>query len=571
MINGDLLALEPAAQASLVWQRLLGEVGLTEIDVEPARRLVSDHRIGLISSLLRSGVVTEEVAINSASDALGLERCSRAVFASAALRFDSAAHQLGLSMDWCRSQRLFLAQIGERWHGFFADLPTDAQLAVLRQVLHGHGCSVRFVPLQWLETYAERGDVGLAGSTTEQVKLLAEDGPVIELVNQVLSTGATQRASDIHVEARESEFVVRYRIDGRMSGAVRYARELFDAFIVRVKILAQLDISERRLPQDGRIQVKLNGQEYDIRVSVLPASYGEGVVMRLLRSKRMLFSLGDLGLHEGDESTFEDFLAHPNGIVLVTGPTGSGKSTTLYTALSKLNDGQRKIVTVEDPVEYRIEGITQIQTNAAIGLDFATSLRSILRHDPDVILLGEIRDKETASIAVQAALTGHLVLSTLHTNSAVSSITRLIDMGVEPFLVSASVRGLLAQRLVRRLCEHCKVPMSATDELAQASNVCGVDLHGAQLFGASVDGCDHCNHTGFRGRIALYEFATMTDALRSLIRQGDFVEAHLAAAARTPSVSGETRQNGTMLADGVRKVVKGITTIEEVLAVVEQV
>ncbi len=550
--------------------------GVTERDVDAGQKL---HRqgLGLLAALLRTGGVGESDLYRCAAEVSGAKVLTSPQCDTLATVAEPGAMQLGLSARWCKSQRMMPWLDDDGLCVLMSDWPNDDQLSLMAQFGDFDRAKLHWVPSAWFDERQANplGVQARAGTSVEQLRLLAEEGPVIELINQVLSQGALRRASDIHIEARELEFQVRYRVDGNMTPAIAYPRELFDAAMVRVKILSGLDIAERRLPQDGRIQVRLNGEDYDIRVSVLPASYGEGVALRLLRSKRQLFSMLDLGMHASDEDYFGSLLDMPNGIVLVTGPTGSGKSTTLYTGLSKVNDGQRKIITVEDPVEYRIEGITQIQANASIGLDFASSLRGILRHDPDVILIGEIRDRETAQIAVQAALTGHLVLSTLHTNSAVGSITRLIDMGIEPFLVSATVRALLAQRLVRRLCVHCKqaVPVSAEFRHAWERARLPVDALPQAIYKANPHGCTHCAHTGFHGRLALYEFAAMNEGVRDAMRKENYAEDVLQAASRSADghllADGRALQLQTMLSDGLRKCASGVTTLAEVLAVVE--
>ena len=292
---------------------------------------------------------------------------------------------------------------------------------------------------------------------------LAEEGPIIELVNNMLSQATTRRASDIHVEPGEYEFAVRLRVDGVMQDLSRMPLDKFDATVCRIKILSQLDIAERRLPQDGRMTARVNSEVFDVRVSVLPGAMGESVVLRLLRQDRKPYELEDLGMMPDHLELFRRWIKMPHGIVLVTGPTGSGKTTTLYTALDH-DQRRHKIITVEDPVEYQLKGINQIQVNADIGFTFAAALRSILRQDPDVVLIGEIRDQETAEIAVQASLTGHLVFSTLHTNNAAGAVTRLVDMGIEPFLLGSSLKGVMAQRLVRCLCEHCAAPAEIDSE-----------------------------------------------------------------------------------------------------------
>jgi len=384
---------------------------------------------------------------------------------------------------------------------------------------------------------------------------LAEEGPTIELVNSLLSQAVTQRASDIHFEPEEFDFAVRLRVDGQLQELARHPRDRYDAVVCRVKILSGLDIAERRLPQDGRINGRVHGESFDMRVSVLPGSLGEAMVLRLLRQDRKPQALQDLGMSEPQAELFRRWTQLSNGIVLVTGPTGSGKSTTLYTALELANDRRRKIITIEDPVEYRIKGITQLQVNAEIGYTFATALRSILRHDPDMILVGEIRDEETARIAIQSALTGHMVLSTLHTNSAVGAITRLVDMGLEPFLIAASVRGLMAQRLVRRLCSHCAEP-DMSDDAALHALLERFGL-GAQASPRRAMGCTHCAHTGYFGRQAIYDLIELNSELGHQIAQG-------ASEGQLLSMLGPLAGQG-LLRSGVMQVAFGHTTLSEVI------
>ncbi|MFG5407002.1 GspE/PulE family protein [Piscinibacter sakaiensis] len=396
------------------------------------------------------------------------------------------------------------------------------------------------------------------GSDIKTLRELAEEGPTIELVNGILSKAVTQRASDIHIEPTEFNFTVRTRIDGEMVVQTVQPREKFDAVSSRVKILSNLDIAERRLPQDGRINARVNGESFDIRVSVLPASAGESIVLRLLRQERRPTHLADLGMGEAHARLFEAWSHQSNGIVLVTGPTGSGKSTTLYTALELSNDQSRKIITVEDPVEYKIPGITQLQVNADIGFTFASALRSILRHDPDMILVGEIRDEETARIAIQSSLTGHLVYSTLHTNSALGAVTRLVDMGVEPFLIAASLRGLMAQRLVRRLCPQCAVPDEQPEQALGA--LAAKWGSGAQLAGQGLRravGCAHCSGTGFYGRVAIYDLIDIDTATAEMIAKG-LGEEEMARRLRLPSIGG-------LAASGLQLVAEGVTTVAEVI------
>ena len=391
---------------------------------------------------------------------------------------------------------------------------------------------------------------------TERLKDLASEAPVIRLVNQMITRAVETRASDIHIEPFEDRLRVRYRYDGQLQEADSPPPRLAAAIISRVKIMAKLDIAERRLPQDGRIKLAVRGQEIDFRVSTIPSLYGETVVMRILDRSAVVFDYARLGLSPAVIQKFSAALELPNGIVLVTGPTGSGKTTTLYTGLLALNAVTRKIVTVEDPIEYQLRGINQIQAHVQIGLTFASLLRSILRQDPDIIMVGEIRDAETAQIAVQAALTGHLVLSTLHTNSAAAAITRLRDMGVEDYLLTAVLRGVLAQRLIRRLCTVCRHPAPASPELIRRF---GLDRHCVNdpitLYHPA--GCPACRQTGFRGRTGIAEFLELgPDIERLIFDRADHATIERAAIAGGMQV---------MLDAGIAAALAGETTIEEVV------
>jgi len=384
-----------------------------------------------------------------------------------------------------------------------------------------------------------------------------DEASIIRFVNQVLKDAIELRASDIHLEPFEDEFKIRYRIDGELQEVPVPAqlKQFQPAIVSRVKILSHLNIAEKRLPQDGRIKVRIDNAEVDIRVSVIPMLHGEAVVMRLLRQNSTLRGLGEIGMNTRELEHFQSVLRLPHGIILVTGPTGSGKTSTLYTALNEINDAVRKIITVEDPVEYQLKGVNQIQVNEKSGLTFARGLRSILRHDPDVILIGEIRDAETAQIAVQASLTGHLVFSTLHTNDAPGALTRLVDMGVEPYLVASSLEAVLAQRLVRVLCPHCKQP--DTSERSQAFKL-KLGIPADRIIYKSV-GCRECRNTGFFGRHAIFEWMDTDEEIRQLILKS----------ASTDLIRAAARKGGmrTLAEDGWRLVAAGVTTVEEVLSV----
>jgi general secretion pathway protein E/type IV pilus assembly protein PilB len=389
---------------------------------------------------------------------------------------------------------------------------------------------------------------------------LVEDAALVKLVNQIFLEALKERASDIHVEPFEDELRIRYRVDGVLHKTVMPPEiHRFQAAIIsRLKIMANLNIAEKRLPQDGRIKLKVAGREIDVRVSVIPTLLGEGVVMRLLDRQSVMFGLREIGMAEDTLVIWEGLIAEPYGIVLVTGPTGSGKTTTLYSALAQINALDTKIVTVEDPVEYLLPGINQIQVREKVGLDFARGLRHILRHDPDIIMIGEIRDVETAQIAVQASLTGHLVFSTLHTNDAPSAVTRLIDMGVEPYLIASSVEGLMAQRLVRTVCKHCRVAGPVRDRAAIAAYV-GEEAAAQLREEVRGTGCEECRFTGYRGRVGVFELFRVTDPIKELI-----MERGTANRLRRAAIDGGMR---SLLLDGFRHVRDGRTTFDEILRV----
>ncbi len=391
-----------------------------------------------------------------------------------------------------------------------------------------------------------------------EIEKTVEEAPVVKLVNFILTDAVKKRASDIHIEPYERDFRVRYRVDGVLYEVLKPPIKLRNAISSRVKILASLDIAERRLPQDGRIKLKLGKKrEMDYRVSVLPTLYGEKIVLRLLDKSGLEIDMTKLGFEEKQFEDFKDAINRPYGMVLVTGPTGSGKTTTLYSALADLNKSTDNISTVEDPVEYSFAGINQVQMKENIGLTFAASLRSFLRQDPDIIMVGEIRDYETAEIGIKAALTGHLVLSTLHTNDAPSTVSRLMNMGVEPFLVSSSLNLILAQRLVRKICENCRVEVQVNEKALLDAGVAGEKVKGFKLY--KGEGCDQCNSIGYRGRLALYEVMPVNDEIKELILRG----------ASSMELKRESSRLGmrTLRQSGLSKVNEGITTLEEVLRV----
>ena len=404
-------------------------------------------------------------------------------------------------------------------------------------------------------------DITFVSKTTEELteEELAQEAPIVKLVNLLILDAFRSRASDIHIEPLEDKFRIRYRIDGILHEVPGPPMRLKGPVISRVKLLAGMDIAEKRLPQDGHIKSDVGGKSIDLRVSTLPAFYGESVVLRILDKSSVLIGLGELGFSPEDGKTFERLIEMPNGIILVTGPTGSGKTTTLYACLNTINRPDRKLITVEDPVEYQLEGINQVQVKPQIGLTFAAGLRHILRQAPDVIMVGEIRDRETADIAVTAALTGHLVFSTLHTNDAPGAVTRLIDMGIKPFLVASSVQAIMAQRLVRTICPKCKTTYQPHLEGLKEAGLLGKDL--SQVTFYQGKGCSECQHTGYKGRIGIFELLLVNDVIRELIL--------------SRSSSAQIREKAmemgmkTLRQDGLIKAMQGLTTITEVARVTQ--
>jgi len=394
-------------------------------------------------------------------------------------------------------------------------------------------------------------------SSEESIDILfhKDSSPAVRIVNTVLIKASSVSASDVHFEPYEDETVVRIRMDGVLHDYTKIPPSLYQEVISRIKVMAKLNVAEKRIPQDGKIRVRIGNKDYDIRVSVVPTVHGERVVLRLLEKTGSLLTLGELGLSPRDEEKVKGLAERPYGIVLVTGPTGAGKSTTLYAMLLHVKNPRKNIITIEDPVEYQIKGVSQIQVNPKVGLTFASGLRAILRQDPDIIMVGEIRDPETAEVAVQAALTGHLVLSTLHTNDAPSAVTRLKDMGIEPFLIASSLEGVIAQRLVRRICENCKEPYRPSEE-----EVRELGLPRGNYTFYRGRGCEECLGTGYRGRIGIFEVLELDEELKKLINETQEA-GRIREAARKKGFK-------SMLEDGIEKILKGITTSSEVLSVV---
>ncbi|TYS51274.1 GspE/PulE family protein [Bacillus infantis] len=405
------------------------------------------------------------------------------------------------------------------------------------------------------EGFEELLDAGQVSREIQEEKIADEDSPIVRLVNQIMANAAAVKASDVHIDPQETKVAIRYRIDGVLRTERVLPKHMQSVLTARIKIMANLDITEHRIPQDGRIKMNLDFHPIDLRISTLPTVYGEKIVMRLLDLGSALNDLNKLGFNKVNLSRFTDMIEKPTGIVLITGPTGSGKSSTLYAALNRLNSEEVNIITVEDPVEYQLEGINQIQVNSNVGMTFATGLRAILRQDPNVIMVGEIRDKETAEVAIRASLTGHLVLSTLHTNDSLGSITRLLDMGIEPFLAASSISGIVAQRLVRKVCRDCAETQAPTKREIEIFAKRGMKID-AIVRGR---GCASCNMTGYKGRIAIHEVLVVDDSMRRVIMNGESFSRLRELALKNKTIF--------LVDDGLLKVKQGITTTEEVLRV----
>jgi len=517
-------------------------------------------RVGAI--LVANGAVSEDVVLQAQSELLGIDYLRGDEDLPEDIDVYRFMADSPIKLDWFLDSASLLWRQDARLKCLARDVESRVLMETLAYFYPGEPVDFCLAPSHQVDRLLEfvrkeRAIAGLfSGDNARLLREMAEEAPIIELVNNVLSQAVDLDASDIHVEPAEENFAVRMRIDGVLHTRLLQPMERFPAVASRIKLVAGIDIAERRLPQDGRISQRIAGRDMDIRVSTVPCAFGESIVLRLLAQERDDFVLDKLGMAPDHLALFRSWLNASNGIALVTGPTGSGKSTTLAAALQAIDDGVKKIITVEDPVEYQMPRITQIQVHADIGYTFARALRHILRQDPDVLMVGEVRDLETAEIAIRSALTGHVVLSTLHTNDAISSFTRLIDMGVEPFLVAAPTRGVQAQRLVRRACSHCAVPVEpsllASDLLASVPR---------ETLGSSwvkTEGCDLCRHTGYRGRLGIYELVPMSDELQNMIVTG----ANLNDLKRFAHGSEGHR---TLLQDGLAKASHGQTTAEEVL------
>ncbi len=542
-------------------QRFLYELSkkfdVTEKQRDQIVQMANKSDCSYAQAVVRIAICGEEDAAQFMADILNCGLVSKVAECPPAPLILAALNDFSLNVDWCIEQQVFIIKNDmENDISVFLSEPNNAfALSVVQTVTTNYSIQYKLLTPAMVasiidELIRERAVSELFGQSALTDSALAEEAPVINLVNGFLDKAVQAEASDIHIEAGERNMCVRFRVDGVLTEYMQQPMSRFAAIASRIKLLSDIDISERRLPQDGRFTTRNIGKEFDIRVSTAPNVHGESIVMRLLPKKREQLSLKHLGFESDHLDVIRRWGKLPNGIVLVTGPTGSGKSTTLYGLLSDIKTGSEKIVTVEDPVEYQLEGITQVQARPDIGYTFAKALRTFLRQDPDVIMVGEIRDKETAEIAVQSSLTGHLVLSTLHTNDACSVFPRLADIGIEPFLTSATIQGVQAQRLVKKLCEHCSIECDKPafiEETFEQSNW------------RKAVGCPKCQGRGYRGRIGIYELIDVTPTLRQIISSGGDVMA----------LRKQAKQEGarTLMEDGMIKASKGVTSVEEVLRV----
>ena len=511
------------------------------------------HRLGDI--LITLGFVSEEDLMEVLAKQLSVEVFKPSV--------DDEFVEVDVSQLFHREHPFALVRRGDDDHILVVSDPLDSDILSAAEVMNFPPFDLQLTLESSIKKIANEHYGLVLQSLTEEellvdesdidkLKDMASEAPVIRYVNSLIDTAVTRRASDIHMEPFEEGLLIRFRIDGILHDFETPPLAMQSAIISRTKLLASLDIAERRLPQDGKIFMRVSGKEVDLRVSTMPTVYGEGVVIRILEKANIILEMASLGMDSELEKNFKKMITVPDGIVLVTGPTGSGKTTSLYCALNHINTGNNKIITIEDPVEYQLHGINQIQVRPEIDLTFAKGLRSIVRQDPDVIMVGEIRDLETAEIAVQSSLTGHLVFSTLHTNDAISAVIRLIDLGVERFLIVSSLRAILAQRLVRCICPHCRESCGKASERGYVSVEKDFDIYEGK-------GCQHCSKTGYTGRVGLYEFLIMDEAFSRGVSQGlDLVDLKKIA---------EEAGFKTLFVDGMEKVRNGATTFSEIVRV----
>ena len=567
----EKVLVKASAKASVeAWEgaasrQRLGELLVARNDVQPAdieKTLQIQKSVGgkLGALLVRTGAISEDLLLQRLAEQQRAVYLRNAEDLPDSLDVYQFVSESPIKLEWFLDNAVLMWSQDQELFCIARDILDHALLETLNYFYPGRlvtFCLAANHQIDRLLDFVrkERAIENLySGDSSRHLREMAEEAPIIELVNNLLSQAVDLGASDIHVEPSEEQFAVRMRVDGVLHTQLTQPVERFPAVASRIKLISGIDIAERRLPQDGRITVRISGQEMDIRVSTVPCAFGESIVLRMLAKERDELTLKNLGMEADHLAMFRSWMHTSNGIVLVTGPTGSGKSTTLSAALEEADDGIKKIITVEDPVEYQMPNITQIQTHAEIGYTFARALRAILRQDPDVIMIGEIRDLETAEIAIRAALTGHIVLSTVHTNDAISSFTRLIDMGVEPFLVAAPLRGVQAQRLVRKVCPHCSTRIAAPVLILKQLESLPPHLLGSGW--VKAEGCDACRRTGYRGRTGIYELVPMTDELQDRIVAG----ANLTDLKQFALVQGHR----TLLQDGLIKASHGYTTLEEV-------
>ncbi len=543
---------------------LVSQGKLSARDLDRAINARDETGAVLEQALVSLGLVTETDVAQAQAQLLGVSYVPAEEFPALPIDVE------GLQPEFLRNHLVYPLRLEDQNLSVAMAQPGDAFVLKALRLATGltiHPCAANPADIEKAlsspdESLAGEGNEGFdldVGDFVEHLRDLASEAPVIRLVNQIIARVIDMRASDIHLEPFDDGLHVRYRVDGAIRTEQIVPSQQSAAVSSRVKLMAHLDIAERRLPQDGRIKTRVKGRELDLRVSTVPTVHGESLVMRVLDRTSVRYSLESMGFAPDTLRDFNQLLARPHGILLVTGPTGSGKTTTLYAALSKIDADAYKIITVEEPVEYQLEGINQIQVHTQIDLTFARALRSILRQDPDIIMIGEMRDTETAQIAVQSALTGHLVLSTLHTNTAAGAVIRLKDMGVEPYLITSSVNGVLSQRLVRRLCSHCKQPYIPDATVLRDSGIERLGLKAPQLWRAV--GCSHCRNTGYSGRTGIHELFVLDDKLRRAILDGD----DAATLHHKATASGMH----TLYEDGLRKVVDGVTSLDELLNVTE--
>ena len=542
---------------------VLRSAGLAEDSLARARLVETETGETLEKIVTRLGLISEDALARALAAALGLpviepERFPAEAVAAAHIS-PAFLHDRRALPLWHENGRMVVALANPFDEDAVAGLAFATGLPVTPVVARGGDIDAAIDRLYRAEPAGEVEEE-IDDADLERLKDLVSDAPVIRAVNRLIADAVDARASDIHLEPTDDRLAVRFRIDGMLREMPSKPAAMRAPIVSRIKVMANLNIAERRLPQDGRLRLTVRGHEIDLRVATAPSIHGESVVMRILDRSNLSLDPKTLGFGPDLEAQFLAALAQPHGIMLVTGPTGSGKTTTLYAALAHLNAHDRKLTTIEDPIEYRLPGVVQSQINPTIGYTFSTALRSFLRQDPDVMMVGEIRDTETAQIAVQAALTGHMILSTLHTNTAAGAVTRLLDMGVEPFLLSSVLTGVLAQRLVRRLCPHCREPYEADAALIERL---GIDQHdsGPHTFYRPV-GCPRCKNSGYAGRMAVFEFIRIDRDIAALILHRADTRAIADQAARTGY--------GTLRADGIAKARAGLTALEEVLRVASE-